>query len=131
DGHHRRQDDGAAGRQSGSSQADAHGGRNEGAGRCQRAAGRIPWLDAGTSGRGACSPTEIVIASPDSFRGISMKTLMLIVGILALLLGLVWIGQGMGMITQIPSPMIGVMRWTYYGMATAVIGIGLIWYSRR
>ena len=60
-----------------------------------------------------------------------MKTLMLIVGVLALLLGLLWIGQGMGLITQIPSPMIGVMRWTYYGMATAVIGIGLIWYSRR
>ena len=38
-----------------------------------------------------------------------MKTLMLIVGILALLLGLLWIGQGMGMITQIPSPMIGVI----------------------
>jgi hypothetical protein len=60
-----------------------------------------------------------------------MKTLMLIVGILALLLGLLWIGQGTGHITQIASPMIGVMRWAYYGMAVAVIGIGLIWYSRR
>lgn len=60
-----------------------------------------------------------------------MKTLMLIVGVLAFLLGLLWIGQGTGYITQIASTMIGDMRWAYYGMATAVIGIGLIWYSRR
>lgn len=60
-----------------------------------------------------------------------MKTVMLIVGVIAVLLGLLWMGQGSGYITQIASPMIGVMRWTYYGMAVAVIGIGLIWYSRR
>jgi hypothetical protein len=60
-----------------------------------------------------------------------MKTLMLIVGVLALLLGLLWIGQGTGYVTQIASNMVGHMRWAYYGMATAVIGIGLIWYSRR
>jgi hypothetical protein len=60
-----------------------------------------------------------------------MKNLMLILGVLAVLLGLLWMGQGTGYITQIASPMIGVMRWTYYGAAVAIIGIGLIWYSRR
>lgn len=60
-----------------------------------------------------------------------MKNLMLVVGILAVLLGLLWIGQGTGYITQIASPMIGVMRWTYSGAAVVIIGIGLIWYSRR
>ncbi len=60
-----------------------------------------------------------------------MKTLMLIVGVLAVLLGVLWMGQGTGYITQIASPMIGVMRWTYYGATVAIIGIGLIWYSRR
>ncbi len=60
-----------------------------------------------------------------------MKTLMLIVGVLAVLLGVLWMGQGAGIITQIASPMIGVMRWTYYGAVVAIIGIGLIWYSRR
>jgi len=65
-----------------------------------------------------------------------MRTLMLIVGVVATLLGLMWIGQGIGLLTYTPpgmqpSFMIGDMHWTYYGMAVAVIGIGLIWYSRR
>ena len=61
-----------------------------------------------------------------------MKTLMLLVGVLALALGLLWIGQGSGYIHWPASSfMISQMKWAYYGMATAVIGIGLIWYSRR
>ncbi len=61
-----------------------------------------------------------------------MKRLMFIVGILAALLGLLWIGQGTGLF---PYPansfMISDMHWTYYGAAVAIIGIGLIAYSRR
>lgn len=61
-----------------------------------------------------------------------MKTLMLIVGIVALAFGVLWIGQGYGYIQWPASSfMIGDAKWGYYGMATAVIGIGLIWYSRR
>jgi len=61
-----------------------------------------------------------------------MKTLMLIVGVLALVMGVLWIGQGSGYINWPASSfMINQMKWAYYGMATAVIGIGLIWYSRR
>jgi uncharacterized membrane protein len=61
-----------------------------------------------------------------------MKTLMLIVGILALAMGLLWIGQGSGYVQWPASSfMINQVKWAYYGMATAVIGIGLIWYSRR
>jgi uncharacterized membrane protein len=61
-----------------------------------------------------------------------MKTLMLIVGVLALAMGLLWIGQGCGYIHWPASSfMINQVKWAYYGMATAVIGIGLIWYSRR
>ena len=61
-----------------------------------------------------------------------MKTLMLIVGVLALVMGVLWIGQGSGYINWPASSfMINQVKWAYYGMATAVIGIGLIWYSRR
>jgi uncharacterized membrane protein len=61
-----------------------------------------------------------------------MKILMLIVGVLALALGLLWIGQGSGYVPWPASSfMINQAKWAYYGMATAVIGIGLIWYSRR
>jgi len=61
-----------------------------------------------------------------------MKTLYLIVGVVALLMGLLWIGQGSGYVQWPASSfMISQIRWTYYGMAVAVIGIGLIWYSRR
>ncbi len=61
-----------------------------------------------------------------------MKTLMLIVGVLALALGLLWIGQGSGYV-QWPasSLMLNQIKWAYNGAAIAVIGIGLIWYSRR
>ncbi|HVU19575.1 MAG TPA: hypothetical protein VHE09_02515 [Rhizomicrobium sp.] len=61
-----------------------------------------------------------------------MKTLMLLVGVVALAFGLLWIGQGSGYVNWPASSfMINQMKWAYYGMATAVIGIGLIWYSRR
>lgn len=61
-----------------------------------------------------------------------MKTLMLIVGVVALAMGLLWIGQGSGYVQWPASSfMINQMKWIYWGMATAVIGIGLIWYSRR
>jgi uncharacterized membrane protein len=57
---------------------------------------------------------------------------MLIVGVVALALGLLWIGQGYGYVHWPASSfMINQVKWGYYGMATAVIGIGLIWYSRR
>jgi hypothetical protein len=65
-----------------------------------------------------------------------MRTILLIVGILALLAGIVWAGQGMGYITYTPagmhpSFMIGDKHWTYYGAATAVFGLILILWSRR
>ena len=61
-----------------------------------------------------------------------MKNLMLLVGVLAVLLGLLWVGQGYGYINWPASSfMVNQTKWAYYGLATAVIGIGLIWYSRR
>ena len=64
--------------------------------------------------------------------GALMRTVFLVIGIIATLFGLVWIGQGTG---YFPYPkqsfMINQTPWVYYGMVLAVIGLGLIWYSRR
>jgi uncharacterized membrane protein len=61
-----------------------------------------------------------------------MKTLMLIAGVLVTLIGLLWLGQGMGVV-QWPSDsfMIGSMRWVYVGSVMAIMGIGLIAYALR
>ena len=61
-----------------------------------------------------------------------MKTVALLVGILALLLGLLWIGQGTGYVHwPATSVMISVIKWAYYGACFVVVGLILIWYSRR
>jgi hypothetical protein len=65
-----------------------------------------------------------------------MRTLLLIVGILALLAGIVWAGQGMGYITYTPhgmhpSFMIGDKHWVYYGAGVAILGLIIIAVSRR
>jgi hypothetical protein len=65
-----------------------------------------------------------------------MKTLLLIVGVLALAFGLIWVGQGLGYITwhpagMAPSFMVGDMHWVYYGAALAVLGLFVIGWSRR
>ena len=61
-----------------------------------------------------------------------MRAVFLVIGIIATLFGLVWIGQGTG---YFPYPkqsfMINQMPWVYYGTVLAVVGLGLIWYSRR
>ena len=61
-----------------------------------------------------------------------MKTLMLLVGVLAVAVGLLWIGQGSGYVHwPETSFMINQIKWAYSGAAVAIICIGLIWYSRR
>jgi len=68
--------------------------------------------------------------------GETMKTLLFIVGLIALALGVIWVGQGLGYFTWTPagmkpSFMIGDMHWTYYGAGLAVLGLLIIMYSRR
>ena len=61
-----------------------------------------------------------------------MRIPLLTVGILALLIGLVWIGQGTG---TFPYPaasfMISQIQWAYYGAALAVVGGIMIWRGSR
>jgi uncharacterized membrane protein len=61
-----------------------------------------------------------------------MKTAFLILGILALLIGLLWIGQGTGTINWPQSSfMIKQTQWAYYGAALAIVGLILIWRAKR
>jgi hypothetical protein len=61
-----------------------------------------------------------------------MQTLLTIIGIMALLAGLVFIGQGSG---YFPYPaesfMISQTRWIYYGGAIALVGLLLIIFARQ
>jgi hypothetical protein len=53
---------------------------------------------------------------------------MRIVGILAVLIGLLWIGQGTGIINWPQSSfMISQIQWAYYGAALAVVGLIVFW----
>ena len=61
-----------------------------------------------------------------------MKTLLLILGIAGLLMGGLWIGQGLGYIPWPESSfMIDQRPWTWRGAALAVLGATLILYVRR
>jgi uncharacterized membrane protein len=68
----------------------------------------------------------------DANRENPMRQLFLIVGLLALAIGLLWIGQGTGVIKWPESSfMISQIRWAGYGAALAALGLILIWQSGR
>jgi hypothetical protein len=60
-----------------------------------------------------------------------MSRLLLILGLVALAVGVLWIGQGLGVIAWPASSfMISQIQWAGYGAALAAIGLILIWQSR-
>jgi hypothetical protein len=61
-----------------------------------------------------------------------MKTALTLIGIIAVAMGLLWMGQGSGYIPWPASSfMISQTKWIYYGGALAVVGIVLIVAARR
>lgn len=61
-----------------------------------------------------------------------MKTSLLILGILAALIGFVWIGQGSGYFPYPQSSfMISQTKWVYYGACLALVGLFVIGFTRR
>ncbi len=61
-----------------------------------------------------------------------MKTGLTIAGVAALLMGLLWIGQGLGYIHWPASSfMLDQRPWALRGAILAVIGLGLLVYARR
>ena len=60
-----------------------------------------------------------------------MKTGLTIAGVLALLMGILWIGQGLGYIHWPASSfMLDQRPWALRGAILAVIGVGLLVYAR-
>ena len=61
-----------------------------------------------------------------------MKTALLVVGFIAVLVGLLWIGQGTGYVRWPASSfMIDARVWVWYGIALAVVGVARIIHARR
>ena len=60
-----------------------------------------------------------------------MKLVLTIVGIFAVLMGLLWIGQGAGVVRAIPSFMIDQRIWEVWGVLLATVGVGCLVLSRR
>jgi hypothetical protein len=61
-----------------------------------------------------------------------LKTALLVIGILAVLVGLIWVGQGTG---YFPYPaesfMINQTPWVYWGAGLAALGLIAVLVSRR
>ena len=61
-----------------------------------------------------------------------MRRALLITGLAALAVGLLWIGQGTGAIAwPRTSFMINQIQWAGYGAALSAVGLILIWQSQR
>jgi hypothetical protein len=61
-----------------------------------------------------------------------MRIPFLTLGLLALLMGLLWIGQGTGYVNWPQSSfMIRQIQWAWYGAGLAAIGVVLIAFGRR
>jgi hypothetical protein len=61
-----------------------------------------------------------------------LRKLLLAVGVVAILIGLIWIGQGTGYFPYPSSSfMINDVAWAYYGIALAVVGLVAVVVSRR
>jgi hypothetical protein len=60
------------------------------------------------------------------------RTLITIIGALALLMGLLWIGQGLGIVRWPASSfMIDMRPWAWRGALLALAGAAMIWFGRR
>jgi uncharacterized membrane protein len=65
-------------------------------------------------------------------RSSLMRTPLLTIGILALVIGLLWIGQGTGYVNWPQSSfMIRQIQWAYYGAALCLVGLMAIVFAHR
>jgi hypothetical protein len=61
-----------------------------------------------------------------------MQTLLMILGVILLIAGLVFMGQGSGYFPYPASSfMVNASQWIYYGAGFAVVGLALIILARR
>ena len=61
-----------------------------------------------------------------------MRTVLIVVGIILLISGLIFMGQGSGYFPYPASSfMIKATQWIYYGGAIALVGLVLLFFARR
>ena len=62
----------------------------------------------------------------------ALRMMMMVIGTLAVLMGLLWLGQGLGLVRWPTSSfMIDVTAWAVRGCVLAVGGALMIYYGRR
>jgi hypothetical protein len=61
-----------------------------------------------------------------------MRYALAIIGVVMVAMGLLWVGQGTGIIMWPASSfMLAQGQWAVYGAILALAGAGLIWWARR
>lgn len=61
-----------------------------------------------------------------------LRIVMMIIGTLMVLMGLLWTGQGLGIIMWPSSSfMLADRQWAVNGSITALVGLAIIWVGRR
>jgi uncharacterized membrane protein len=81
--------------------------------------------------RWRAAPAPPIGAFPAGEKG-PMRKLLLVLGFIALAIGLLWIGQGTGVVKWPESSfMISQIQWAGYGAALGALGLILIWQSKR
>lgn len=61
-----------------------------------------------------------------------MRNVLMILGILMVLMGGLWTGQGLGLIMWPASSfMLAQGQWAIIGSVVVLAGLGLIWFARR
>jgi hypothetical protein len=62
----------------------------------------------------------------------ALRNFVVIPGVLAVLVGLLWVGQGTGIVPWPQSSfMISQIQWAYYGAALVAVGLLVIWCGGR
>ena len=80
--------------------------------------------------RAQSSPCATLGAAPP--RKVPCANCFLVLGFIALAIGLLWIGQGTGVVKWPESSfMISQIQWAGYGAALGALGLILIWQSKR
>lgn len=61
-----------------------------------------------------------------------LRIVMMVIGTLMVLMGLLWTGQGLGIIMWPSSSfMLADRQWAVNGSITALVGLAIVWFGRR